>query len=687
MIVCTRFPIRFVCNAAILAALLAGGAPRLAAQQDEALVGQLARLLAISDARRYDEAVLRGALASDNPGVRRQAALAAGRIGDNRAIDVLRPVLNDSNPAVAASAAFALGLLRDSLAIEPLLTALRSVVPDSQGLREQEAVSAIARIGGPAAARGLRQLLSGVSPGRPPSLVVTQALLEAWRLGREAPIAQVLAFADASDLGARSNAAYTLARLRPPAALPALLRLINDQDTEIRATAARGLVASLADSGRMTRAAVTARLRPLLGDASNHVRINALRALGSYRGDSSLVPAVAALVGDPTIPVAVQAETTLGVLGGRAAVEALRGLLGSAVFAVRRQAVLALAEADSAAGTAAAAPLAQDPDWRWRSVAAETFATAQNRPALGGLCADQDGRVVATALQGLIRVVKDSADTALVERARSLIAHADPAVRSLAAGVLGRAGKPEDVDLLVEAYRRAANDPIDDARLSAVTALAAIAQASAGGRLRVDNQFVASTPRPDDYLVRRLAAEPGRFPDAADAWGPPGPIATGRTEADYRDIVRTYLLPAMLGQDPPVVTLETDRGNVLIELAPVEAPLTVAAFLALVDRRYFDGQRWHRVVPNFVVQTGDPRGDGWGGPGYTLRDEINPVRYSAGIVGMALSGPDTGGSQYFIALTTAPHLDGVYTVFGRVRANIQTLEAFGMGDRIRSAHR
>ena len=114
------------------------------------------------------------------------------------------------------------------------------------------------------------------------------------------------------------------------------------------------------------------------------------------------------------------------------------------------------------------------------------------------------------------------------------------------------------------------------------------------------------------------------------------------------------------------------------------------AFLTLVDRRYFDGTRWHRVVPNFVVQDGDPRGDGWGGPGagFVLRDEINPVRYETGTVGMALSGPDTGGSQYFITHSAQPHLDGTYTVFGRVAGGGSTvLDAIGQGDRIRSIHR
>ena len=99
------------------------------------------------------------------------------------------------------------------------------------------------------------------------------------------------------------------------------------------------------------------------------------------------------------------------------------------------------------------------------------------------------------------------------------------------------------------------------------------------------------------------------------------------------------------------------------------------------------GSTWHRVVPNFVVQDGDPRGDGWGGPGFALRDEVNPARYETGTVGMALSGPDTGGSQFFITHSPQPHLDGTYTVFGRVVSGLAALDAIGQGARIRSIHR
>ncbi len=88
-----------------------------------------------------------------------------------------------------------------------------------------------------------------------------------------------------------------------------------------------------------------------------------------------------------------------------------------------------------------------------------------------------------------------------------------------------------------------------------------------------------------------------------------------------------------------------------------------------------------------MVQDGDPRGDGWGGPGFAIRDEVNPVRYAIGTVGMALSGPNTGGSQYFITHSPQPHLDGIYTIFGRVVGGTAVLNAIGQGDRIRSIHR
>ena len=119
-----------------------------------------------------------------------------------------------------------------------------------------------------------------------------------------------------------------------------------------------------------------------------------------------------------------------------------------------------------------------------------------------------------------------------------------------------------------------------------------------------------------------------------------------------------------------------------MELFAADAPVTVDNFATLARRGYFDGQRFHRVVPNFVVQAGDPRGDGNGGPGHAIRDEMNQHRYVRGTMGMALSGPNTGGSQFFVTHAPQPHLDGGYTVFGQLLSGGDVLDRIVQGDRI-----
>jgi cyclophilin family peptidyl-prolyl cis-trans isomerase len=126
----------------------------------------------------------------------------------------------------------------------------------------------------------------------------------------------------------------------------------------------------------------------------------------------------------------------------------------------------------------------------------------------------------------------------------------------------------------------------------------------------------------------------------------------------------------------------TERGTFRIRLFPFEAPFTVRHFLALVRRGFYDGLAFHRVVPGFVAQGGDPRGDGSGGPGYSLRCEIGRRRYLAGGVGMALSGKDTGGSQFFVTLAPQPHLDGRYTLFGQVFEGLDAVLGLVEGDRM-----
>jgi cyclophilin family peptidyl-prolyl cis-trans isomerase len=148
--------------------------------------------------------------------------------------------------------------------------------------------------------------------------------------------------------------------------------------------------------------------------------------------------------------------------------------------------------------------------------------------------------------------------------------------------------------------------------------------------------------------------------------------------------VEWYSRPELI--TPPVSTqvyLETDRGSIQIELAMLDAPITVDSFITLARAGFFDGVPIHRVVPDFVIQGGDPRGDGEGGPGFTIRDEINQRPYLRGAVGMALDWADTGGSQFFITHSPQPHLEDRYTVFGRVISGMDVVDRIEQGDVIR----
>lgn len=138
----------------------------------------------------------------------------------------------------------------------------------------------------------------------------------------------------------------------------------------------------------------------------------------------------------------------------------------------------------------------------------------------------------------------------------------------------------------------------------------------------------------------------------------------------------------ILSASPAYAQVETTGGSVFIELFAKEAPLTVNSFAALARKGFYDGTDFHRVVPNFVVQGGDPIGTGWGGPGYNLRCEISTARFERGAVGMAHAGKDTNGSQFFFTHLDMPHLDGGYTVFGRVVRGMEHVDRMTQSDRI-----
>jgi peptidylprolyl isomerase len=174
-----------------------------------------------------------------------------------------------------------------------------------------------------------------------------------------------------------------------------------------------------------------------------------------------------------------------------------------------------------------------------------------------------------------------------------------------------------------------------------------------------------------EVLLRRLSERLPRR-GARDA---PATAPSGRLEVDWEALRR-------LGPRPRLV-LETDRGTIVLRMRTEEAPLTVQAIAALAESGRYDGTPFHRVVPNFVIQGGDvSRGDGGGGPGFVIRSELTRTPYERGVLGMASSGKDTEGSQFFVTHAPQPHLDGGYTAFGWVERGMEVVDVIVRGDRI-----
>jgi peptidyl-prolyl cis-trans isomerase B (cyclophilin B) len=145
-------------------------------------------------------------------------------------------------------------------------------------------------------------------------------------------------------------------------------------------------------------------------------------------------------------------------------------------------------------------------------------------------------------------------------------------------------------------------------------------------------------------------------------------------------VVAVVVITTMPEEPKTYATIETEKGNLVLELFASDVPRTVNNFVTLAREGFYDGLTFHRVVPGFVVQGGDPNGDGTGGPGYQFDDEITEHTHVAGALSMANSGPNTNGSQFFITYTPQHHLDGVHSVFGQLIEGMDVLERIEQGD-------
>jgi cyclophilin family peptidyl-prolyl cis-trans isomerase/HEAT repeat protein len=457
--------------------------------------------------------------------------------------------------------------------------------------------------------------------------------------------------------------AFALSRLEDKRALPALLSLVRSDGVYARAFAAKGLGA-LKDPS-----AVPLLLQLIdLAQPGSGPSIQAMRALGRI-GDARSAAPLLAVLRARTSPTAARAEAllALGALPPDPATqEYFVDFLSDPSPLIRAAALQALAKADDDSFMTVLSGLDPDSHWSVRAQLATVLATkdpARALPRLIRMLSDPDQRVVVEVLNALTKLKAPDVTKILLEKLQA----EDVGVRAAAASNLGEL-KPEGaVDALVAAYKRGEVDLLHDVRAAAIEALANYGPAAGVPALR-------TALADKDWAVRVRAAELLKKLDPSiDAVHAIRPAPAGRPiDYDAASVV-----------NPPFssrVYIETEKGTIEIELDVLDAPLTCESFVALARKGYFNGLTLHRVVPDFVVQGGDPRGDGSGGPGYTIRDELNQEPYARGVVGMALAWKDTGGSQFFITHSPQPHLDAKYTVFGRVVSGMEVVDSITQWD-------
>ena len=545
-----------------------------------------------------------------------------------------------------------------------------------------------------------------------------------------------------ADPDRRARTALAVGQLRIRARFPQLRQLLTDGDTLIAANAAYALgvakdtqaVAALARAvggapdpvareaawalGEIGEPARTV-LSVALGDgrtaplresaaASRSASVRAALVLATVKLRPAPIALVVPWLADSSAPVVRAAAYVIGRLRAPAGVHALLTVRAHADEEVRQHVARALTRTtvgDSLAALARDAlnALVRDPDWRVRANAAgsvSTFgASALDAVQIGLADSVANVRIVATDSLSVV-FGRDSVrwrrawerDTLLAVR-RLMLGH----VRRLALplfdaevatwerhadwryriAALEHRARAADVDRVIAAEAFIADtDP--RIRTAALQRLANIANDSLSTRVRL-LAVRASTDR--DSLVRSLAT---RLLAPRDSTVRPPRRATpdslvARPLIEYERLV---LLWGAVGSRQPMAVIETDDGVVTLQLFGREAPLVVEAFVRLANEGFYRNTVFHRVVPNFVVQDGDPRGDGTGGPGFSLRESFSRRRHERGCVGLATSGPDTGGSQYYLCHSSQPHLDGAYTVFGTVLSGFDVMDRIVQGDRM-----
>jgi len=607
-----------------------------------------------------------------SPFVRRRAALALGRIGVIEGVEVLTSLLNDSEPEVRQMAAFGLGLIGDATATEALLSALNDISPIVQG----RAAQALAQIGALEAAPAIGEMVKSyvtsafeIDPEDVSYPHVDE--VEAFRLGIYAlgelktfePLAEAVIGDGGQPILWWWPVAYALGRTEDPRALPALATLTGVQGSVGVSIAARAL-------GVLNDSRSIVPLTDLLDfdRRDRRVIVSAIQALGKMT-----VPEAATVLDKFVRIRSLDRRLRLEVVEALShhtsipSVEVFIELLAHPWAPLRAASLRALAHTDPESFMFVLSGLGPDPDWRVRSALAEGLRWVQPEAAryrLTVMLNDEDQRVIPQVLKSLVAVDETTSTEILKEHLRS----SDIGVRKTAADLLGKLSNSDAEKVLIEVFDNVEPD-------SSYVVRAALMDAFTNYGIEAAHDILVDGLKDQEWAIRVRATEHLKRLLPMESLEGPG-SAQGLRRVDYR---ATELINPQVS---PHAYIETDHGTIEIEIAVIDAPLTSENFITLASQGYYDGLAFHEVVSNDAVHTGDPRGDGNGGPGYTLRDEQNQLPFLRGSVGMARDWRDSAGSRFFITHSPQPYLDSRYTVFGNVVEGMDVLDRLEPGDRI-----
>jgi cyclophilin family peptidyl-prolyl cis-trans isomerase/HEAT repeat protein len=577
-----------------------------------------------------------------------------GRIGGCEPLHALDQALTDREPRVVAEAIGALGVafaLDEKPEYVPIDNVTQKIVAAMKG-HEAIALEALGRAGDASAQPVLAKALADPQLAEVAALALGRMGRRKLALSPEARTALVAA-THSPDPKVRYAAAYAVAREQdPPADEPSLEPLLKDPDPLVRTQA----IAALAKR-KQARLEVVG---PMIVDEDWRVGVEAVRAVGAEENAAVVLAAIAnPELGDTLHPQVLE--------------QALRELVAHLQPGDAANHVLEMQTLTGRAGCFVKAALA-------RPV-----------PELVDACQGIDLTIIADVIK------RGTADDAWKRSGlRALLEHSDPRVRAAGIGVAAAVDPKLAMQTVTAAI--ASKDPVvAGAAVDAIDDTFPIDDALAAAIL--SRAQTETDPELSADLYGLVAKKKlGAGADACRA-GLSGPVVRARAAADcLRALGEAVPAPAIGSATPPPVDvaqvigrqitwrLETTKGTIDIELLPDIAPWNVATIVALTQKGFYDGLAFHRVVPDFVVQGGDPTQSGWGGPGFTTPAEptslADGTSFVAGGVGIADAGRDSGGSQFFVMHSPAPHLDGRYTQIGRITAGPKSADALVIGDRV-----